>query len=498
MSRAAPKPASAVLSPGNEWRRDPVRFIDAVLRDPETLEPFVLLDAERLFISQAFQTDDAGRLLYPEQVYAAPKKSGKTGFAAIMTLTTTLVYGGSFAEGYCVANDLEQAQGRVFQAIRRIVEASPDLKRAARVTQSRIDFETGASIQAISSDYASAAGANPTTSVFDELWGYTSERSHRLWDEMVPPPTRKVACRLTTTYAGFEGESELLEGLYRRGLKQPLVGPDLYAGNGLLMFWTHEPVAPWQTPQWLTQMRGQLRPNAYLRLIENRFVTTESSFVDPDWLDACTEAGAAPIVADKYLSVWIGVDASVKRDSTAIVAVTWDGEAKKVRLVGHRIFQPSAADPIDFEAMVEGTIREFASRFNVREVRFDPYQMQSTAQRLTRDGLPMVEFAQSVPNLTECSTNLFELVKGRGIVLYPDADVRLAFNRAIAVETTRGWRIAKEKASHKIDVIIALAMAAHGAVHKSTSDFDLSLYMRAFGDDVPPAPTKLSRMLGLN
>jgi hypothetical protein len=50
---------------------------------------------------------------------------------------------------------LEQAQGRVFQAIRRIVEASPHLKRAARVTQSRIDFpETGASIAAIASDYA--------------------------------------------------------------------------------------------------------------------------------------------------------------------------------------------------------------------------------------------------------------------------------------------------------------------------------------------------------
>jgi phage terminase large subunit-like protein len=470
-----------------QWRRDPVRFIDEVLRDPETLQPFVLLDAEKRFISHAFQTDDAGRLLYPEQVYAAPKKSGKTGFGAIQTLTTTLVFGGAFAEGYCIANDLEQAQGRVFQAIRRIVEASPDLKRVAKVTQSRIDFpESGASITAIASDYAGAAGANPTISCFDELWGYTSERSHRLWDEMVPPPTRRIACRLTTTYAGFEGESELLEGVYKRGLRQPLVGADLHAGDGLLMFWTHEPVAPWQTPAWLTQMRGQLRPNAYLRLIENRFVTSESTFVDPDWLDACTDAGATPIVADQSLSVWLGVDASVKRDSTAIVAVTWDSEAKKVRLVGHRIFQPSAADPIDFEMMVESTIREFASRFNVREVRYDPYQMQASAQRLTRDGVAMVEFPQSVPNLTEASTNLYELVKGRGIVLYPDADIRLAFNRAIAVETTRGWRIAKERAAHKIDVVVALAMAAHGAVHKGSSGFSLSTYMKAFGDPLTP------------
>jgi phage terminase large subunit-like protein len=458
------------------WRLDPGEFIETVLFDPETRRPFELLPAERAFISCAFQVGEDGRLLYPEQIYAAPKKSGKTGFGAIMTLTMVLVFGGPFAEGVCIANDFEQAQGRVFQAIKRITEASPHLRRAARVTASRVDFpETGASITAIASDYAGAAGGNPTISCFDELWGYTSERSHRLWDEMVPPPTRKIACRLTTTYAGFEGESELLEGLYKRGLKQPSAGPDLHAGDGLLMFWTHEPVAPWQSDAWLTQMRGQLRPNAYLRLVENRWVSTESSFVDPDWLDACTDPAAEPVVADKGLPVWLGVDASVKRDSTAIVATTWDSAAKKVRLVAHRIFQPSASDPIDFEVAIAGTLRSFAKRFSIREVRFDPYQMQAVAQRLTSDGVPMVEFAQSVPNLTEASTNLYELVKGRGIVLYPDADIRLAFNRAIAIETTRGWRIAKEKASHKIDVVVALAMSAHGAVHKGSASAELNV-----------------------
>ena len=43
---------------------------------------------------------------------------------------------------------------------------------------------------------------------------------------------RRIACRLTVTYAGFEGESALLEELYRRGLQQPQVAPDLYAGDG--------------------------------------------------------------------------------------------------------------------------------------------------------------------------------------------------------------------------------------------------------------------------
>ncbi len=68
-----------------------------------------------------------------------------------------------------------------------------------------------------------------------------------LWDEMIPVPTRKVSIRLTVTYAGFEGESELLEGLYKRGLAGEQIASSLYRQPGLLMAWHHEPIAPWQT-----------------------------------------------------------------------------------------------------------------------------------------------------------------------------------------------------------------------------------------------------------
>jgi hypothetical protein len=355
------------------WRRNPCDFVEEVLHDPETGKPFRLLDAERAFLDRAYKLDGDGRLLYPEQVYAAAKKSGKTGFAALHTLTTVLLFGGKYAEAYCVANDLEQATSRVFQAIKRIVESSP-LLADAEVTKDRVAFPKfgNASIAAIASDYAGAAGANPVISTFDELWGYTSERSHRLWDEMVPPPTRKIALRLTTTYAGFEGESVLLEGLYKHGLAQPKIGDDLYAGRGTLMFWTHKPIAPWQTESWIEQMRRQLRANQFLRMIENRFVTSESSFVDLDAWDACVDAQMTPVVSNPALPIWIGVDASVKHDSTGIVAVTWDQAAQKVRLVSHRVFQPSPDEPLDFEETIEATALDLARRFQIKRVLFDP------------------------------------------------------------------------------------------------------------------------------
>ena len=222
----------------------------------------------------------------------------------------------------------------------------------------------------------------------------------------------------------------------------------------MLMYWIHDCPAPWQTPEWIEQMRQQLRPNAYLRLIENRWVTSESNFVDMAWYDACVDADLYPELTDPRLPVWCGVDASVKRDSTAIVATTFDQKTKKVRLVWHRTFQPSPEDPLDFENTIERTLLELKRRFWMRECRFDPYQMQASAQRLTAQGVPMLEFPQSVPNLTGASTNLYEIIKGRNLIVYPDDDPRLAISRSVALETTRGWRIAKEKASHKIDVVV--------------------------------------------
>src|SRR6516162_1849227 len=115
----------------------------------------------------------------------------------------------------------------------------------ADITADKICFPAfNATIQAIPCDAGSAAGSNSCCSGFDELWAYTSEAARRLWDEMTPPPTRRIACRVTVTYAGYEAESILLEELYRRGLQQPLIGEDLYAGDGLLMFWSHKPIAP--------------------------------------------------------------------------------------------------------------------------------------------------------------------------------------------------------------------------------------------------------------
>jgi hypothetical protein len=65
------------------WRREPLRFITEILRNPKTGQPFALFEAQRRFLSHAWRTGADGRLLYPEQCLGMIKKTGKTGTAAM-------------------------------------------------------------------------------------------------------------------------------------------------------------------------------------------------------------------------------------------------------------------------------------------------------------------------------------------------------------------------------------------------------------------------------
>ena len=457
--------------PMSYWRAHPAEWIEHFLINYETGAPFELLPAEKLFLAYMFMTDENGRLKYPTLIYSAIKKSGKTTFGAMIVIVMMVLYAPPYAEAYVLANDLEQAQARVFDVCCRIIQASPMLRKEAKVTSELITFaSTKSFIKPLSSNYGSAAGGHPSIAIFDEIWGYTSERMRRLWDELVPVPSRKLSCRLIVSHAGFLGKSELFEGLYARGLTLPELGPNLRGGDGMLMHWSHTPIHPDQTQAWLDQMRRDVPPVQYLRQFENRFAASEKAFIDMARWDRCCDPDLPMIDYDRHLAVTVGADIGYKHDSTAIVTTTWEQQRDRVRLVRHKIIQPSPENPLDFENEVEAELLDLQRRFHVQRVLFDPWQMQATAQRLRKKGLKIVEYAQSPGNLTAASQGLFDLISAGRLVMYPDPQIRLAASRAIAKEMPRGcWRIAKEVQNFKIDIIVALAMSAHAAVTNQLS-----------------------------
>lgn len=440
-----------------------VRFIETFCTTTEGA-PLVLLPHQRAILEHCLTPDAQGRLPYATVVYSCPKKSGKTAINAAITLWAAYQLPAP-NELLIVANDLEQAQGRVFKELVRMIAASPPLAaKVTRQTRGEVELVSGTTIKTLAADYAGAAGSNHGLVSFDELWAYTSEGARRLWDELTPVPTRRISLRLVTTYAGFMGESVLLEELYKAGQGGHPVLPDLpaHAAGQLFMYWDHAPRMPWQTKEYYESQRASLRSSAYLRLHENRWVTGAEGFLTAAQVDAITDPAHRPPLP-QAATLYVGLDASVKRDSTALVAVHWQDE--ELLLGPVKVWTPRAGEPVDFAA-VEDELLLWQEQFPIAAVSFDPYQLAALAQRLVAAGVPMVELPQTLPNLTEAATTLLDAIQHKRLRLWECATLRGALLNAVLIEGPRGLRIAKEKTSKKIDAAAALSFAVLAATRQ--------------------------------
>lgn len=403
-------------------------------------------------------------LFVPRMVIeGAVKKSAKTYRAGVKVNWWAMCHGP--CEVNIWANDFEQSQARVFATAAALCERNGFVKHGiAKVLQSEIRFKNGSVVKALASDYKGGAGSRATLNVFDELWGFESERAERLFEEATPIPTAENAWILIVTTAGFVGESKLLERLYQRGLEGVRVDDELpiYRNGRMFMYWDHEPRCPWHTPAYLAEQRVSLRPLTYLRLWENRWVSASSKAISAEVWDACVSATLTPVLADRDLEVIVGADLALKHDCAAVVVVAWDGT--KLRLVAHRIWKPTPGQSLDLEATVEAYIRELHDRFSVREVVIDPWQAARSIATLKADGIPIRELPQTQSTLTAMASTLFDALEGKNIRLYPAPDLREHALNAIAVETPRGMKLAKPKASMKVDAVVALSMACLTAV----------------------------------
>jgi hypothetical protein len=470
------------------YRRDPVAFIEENLVSPYNGERYRLVEAERVFIQQAFKLDSDGRLLYPLLVYGAIKKSRKTELAGLFTIALILLYGGRFAEAFICANTKDQAVDRCFTGCKRIIEASPLLRGEVKCTQDRIHFTaTQSSITAIANDAAGLAGGHPCISVHDEAWAAPSgERGRRVYDQLIPVPSRKISCRLVVSHAGFVDPDHLLYQLYERGLKLPKIGTDLYAGDGLLMHWRHEPLHPWQDERWLHEMRRELLPGQFTAMIENRFASNAASYITGEMFDRCVrESGPRP--GNPLLPIIVAVDAAPLKDNTAIVAITPEGDG--VRFVYAKVFVPSPNNPLDFEETIEKTLLDLAKRYTLRVCVIDPREMYYLAQRLRKAGLKIEEIKQTPDNLIAMPQTLFELFRTERFTTFSNAYLRDTITRTVFEETPGGLRFSKNQ-TIKIDLVTALSMACLAATQRSSrSGYRLDVFDENFVDeDAPPPP----------
>ena len=442
-----------------------IQFIDENIPYNEKGRPWSLTGHHRRGLAYAYCPTKDGKLRYSIILWSEPKKSAKTFLAGCIATKEAITVPDS--EIVCVANDAEQAESRVYRTVCQLIKYNPALAACAKVLSSEIRFTNGSIIRWVSSDYKGQAGGRQRLTIFDEIWAFDREAMQRLFEEMTPPPTEENAYILIVSYAGFTGESELLERFYQRGLAGKRIDKklELYEADGLFMFWSHTPRQPWQTDKagrkYYEEQRRILRPNTFMRLHENRWVSAESTFITPEQYDALIDRLRAPLLSGGNL--YVGIDIGIKSDSTGVVGVSWEPDGKRLSLSTHRVWKPTKNQPVNLEDVFNHVV-ELCTRHHVSKIFADPYQAMSLIQRLQAQGLPVEEFPQTVPNCTKMGEELFSLISNKNLIVYPSPEMREHVTNAVAIETPRGIRLAKEKATKKIDLAVALSMACVAAL----------------------------------
>ena len=417
------------------------------------------------------------RFIISTLVISNIKKTGKTFANAVLLAWRWLALPG---EHFAVGNDMDQSAGRQFLQIVDMVKRNRYLRQNVKITSQQLLFKpTGSTITALAVDAAGNAGANHLTASHTETWGIIYEGGVRAFEELTLPPGRFYglpALRICDSYAGFLGESNTWHDLVDRGLEGEHISSEwpIYKSNGLLLFHMDGEDAQErcfrgsneEADMYYADQRLTLRDGTYLRLHKNKRATGQEQYIPLEDWDAGVNPEHTPVLPTNDFRLFVGVDGAIKNDSAAVVAVYRDRSKKKIVLAKHRIWHPTSQQPLDLDQTIGEFLRDLHRNYSLSSIYYDPYQLHDLATRLRSEGIKMEEYPQSQSNLIKMGQNLFELIMQKNLILYPDTEMRLQASHTIALETQRGWRIAKEKTSHKIDAIVALAMAALAAVEK--------------------------------
>lgn len=458
------------------------RFYIEDVRDPESgaelgQGPIRLAGFQSRILRAALEREPSGRFRWSTIVWSAPKKSGKTRVAAAVAAWLADA-AGAYAEIYCLANDGKQSADRVLAAIKKSMTLGDGMTGWTDV-KTRIELPSGAFIEAIPVDPSGEAGSQPTGTFWSEMWGFKLSAKERLWTELTIPPTRYGrAIRWVESYAGYVGESPVLEQLYLQGVdreehpdgeaRRHPDFPDLpvYVNERarLFCYWDHVPRLPWQSPDYYAAESAVLSDAEFRRIHRNEWVSSETEAIPIALWDACR--GPVPAGIHPSAPIVLGIDASVSNDCCALVAVSKDARRPRDRAVmirGVQIWTPPAGGQIDLTATLEKAIRWWIKNYNVVCVAYDAYQLHKLATDLRREGLSwFYEFSQGKERAV-ADKQFVDLVLARAVTHDGDPELREHVRNAAGKTTgdEKTLRFVKKADRLKIDGLVAASMGSH-------------------------------------
>lgn len=381
------------------------------------------------------------------------RKNAKSTVSSGIGLYMTGADGEGGAEVYSAATTRDQAR-IVFDDAKNMIKKAPrTLGRLFGHVKLNIHQERSASkFEPLSSDANNLDGLNIHCGIVDELHAH---RTRDVWDVLETATGARLQSLLfAITTAGTNKEGICFEQRdYAIKVLRGVVDDDTYFA---VIYTLDEEDDPFDEANWpkanpglgickrwddmrrlAKKAREQVaaRPNFFTKHL-NIWVTAESAWMDMDrW---SKREGIADSEERKKWPLWVGVDLANKIDICAAVKVWRDPTGKthteprfwlpegRIETAPNHIaelyrkwsdagfLELTDGDVID-HGFIKAEIVEWVKGESLKEIAFDPWSATQFSLALAEEGLPLVEVAQTVKNLSESMKSVQAEVYGSKI-----------------------------------------------------------------------------------
>ncbi len=454
-----------------EWAEDRFYVI-------ETKRPIVLQPVQKAVLRIFFEQDSSGRFVWETGLYSTIKKSGKTTVAALVQRWAAECWG-DFGEVYHLGNKLKQAKERAFKISRASITLAP--KHESQdwdVGSEKLTYINNSFVQALPVSAAGEAGGNQRLTTWTEFHGYVYEEDERFFEELQPVPTQTLSFRFIESYAGYEGESNLLKHYWNLALEGeqlhdefPIYGNKAAGVVGYIDQGEAARRMPWQRGEegrhYYAKAKMTSSPAQFDRLHENKWVTSQNKLINMALWDSLQEAYHEAHAPRKH-PVVLAVDAAVSGDCTALSVVTvgdaYNEENQVVFELETFIWEPEKGKKLDYSETLSPTMALMHDKYNVVQVAYDEYQMHNFMTELHKENawknIEFFAFPQGKLRL-QADTALIDRIR-RGTFRHSgNTTLRQHADNADGKEVgDDALRIVKRDNTLKIDGVIAVSMGA--------------------------------------
>jgi phage terminase large subunit-like protein len=510
-SKASPYRFNPVLtdSSGNRYRpaNRVCEFVECLshIKGPLAGQPIRLEPWQIFILTTVFGwVKSNGRRRFRRSYIEVPRGNGKSALSSALGLYMLAADNEGGSEVYSLATTRDQAR-IVFGDAQSMARADRSFRNAFGVEVNAHNINvvrTGSKFEALSSEGSTLDGLNIHLGCIDELHAHktrtvydvvetgTGKRDNSLlWVITTAGSNRSGICYEIRTFV-----TKLLDGVFEDDSQFGII-----FGLDEDDDWTAEESLVKANPNWNISVRPEVLLPLQAKAMQmpsavnnfktkhlNEWVNADTAWMDMRSWDACADA-TLDLENFSGQQCWIGLDLASKTDIAALMLLFQHPHIAGGFAVFGRYYLPedtvnssansqysgwmragrltvTPGNVIDF-GWIEADLIDFASRFEIQSVAFDPFQATQLSTRMIAEGLPMLEVRPTVLNFSEPMKTLEALVLQKKLIHDNDPVLGwMASNVVAHLDAKDNIYPRKERPENKIDGIVALIMAISRAI----------------------------------